>query len=106
LEGKLPKDKISNLKYDADTVSFDVAMYGSVEMNVVERTPFKCIKFVASKSPLPLTIWIQIVPVADEECKIKITAGLEVNMFMKSIVSKPVNEGLEKFADALSVIQY
>jgi hypothetical protein len=106
LKGRLPEDKISNLKYDTDVVSFDISMLGSIELKVEERTPAKCVKFVSTISPIPLTIWIQIVPVSEEECKIKITTGVDVNPFMKSVISKPINEGLEKFVEVLSLIQY
>ena len=51
-------------------------------------------------------MWIQIVSSADEECKLKITIGLDINPFMKAMVQKPLQEGLEKMADMLSMIQY
>jgi hypothetical protein len=106
LQGKIPEDKIKNLSFDSDHVSFDISGMGTVQLEVVERTPIKCIKFETTKSPIPLTVWIQLVPVTEEECKMKITAGLEVNLFMKGIISKPVQEGLEKISEILSMIQY
>lgn len=106
LKGRVPENKVDNLSYDADHVSFNVTGIGNIRLKVLERAPFKCIKFESVESPIPFNAWIQLIEVAEEECKIRITLGLEVNMFMKSIVSKPVKEGLEKIVDILSMIQY
>ncbi|KAA6320950.1 hypothetical protein EZS27_029342, partial [termite gut metagenome] len=40
------------------------------------------------------------------ECKIKLTFRAEINMFMKSIVQKPLQEGLEKIVEMMTTIQY
>ena len=50
--------------------------------------------------------WIQLVATGDEECKLKVTIGMELNPFMKAMVQKPLQEGLEKMADMLAMIQY
>lgn len=106
VKDRLPEDKISNMTFDADHVSFDAPGMGQIELEVVERTPAKCIKFASIHSPIPFNVWIQLVPVTDNECKIRITAGLEVNAFMKAMVAKPIKEGLEKMVEMLSMIQY
>ena len=106
IKDKLPADKVNDFKFDADCVSFNVSGIGNIELEVIERTPYKCIKFASTNSPITFNLWIQIVSISDNECKIRITAGLEVNVFMKSIVSKPVKEGLEKMVDMLSMIPY
>ena len=51
-------------------------------------------------------MWIQLVATGDEECKLKVTIGMELNTFMKAMVQKPLQEGLEKMADMLAMIQY
>jgi len=79
---------------------------GQLTLKIIEREPCKCIKFETINSPLPFNMWIQIVSSADEECKLKITIGLDINPFMKAMVQKPLQEGLEKMADMLSMIQY
>ena len=78
IKDRLPEDKVKNMSFDTDTLSFN----------------------------LPFNMWIQLVAVSEEECKLKVTIGLEINPFMKAMVQKPLNEGLEKMADMLSMIQY
>ena len=81
VKDRLPEDKVKNLSFTADTLSVEV-------------------------SPLPFNLWIQIVPTGEAECKMKLTIGMELNPFMKAMVQKPLQEGLEKMADMLALIQY
>lgn len=106
LKDRLPEDKVKGMSFDTDTLSFNVDSVGQLTLQIVEREPHKCIKFETTTSPLPFNMWIQIVATADEECKIKVTIGLEINPFMKAMVQKPLQEGLEKMVDMLAMIQY
>ena len=106
IKDRLPQDKVKDMSFDTDTLSFNVDPVGQLTLKIIEREPCKCIKFDTINSPLPFNMWIQIVSSADEECKLKITIGLDINPFMKAMVQKPLQEGLEKMADMLSMIQY
>ena len=106
VKDRLPQDKIQGLSFDSDTLSFSVSPVGSLTLQIVEREPCKCIKFATTQSPLPFNLWIQIVETAPEECKIKLTVGMEVNPFMKAMVQKPLKDGLEKMVEMLAVVQY
>lgn len=102
----LPADKIKDLSFDSDTLSFSVNPVGQVTLKICEREPYKCIKFESVNSPLPFNLWIQILPVEVTSCKMRLTIGLELNPFMKSMVQKPLQEGLEKMTEMLSQIPY
>ena len=106
IKDRLPEDKVKNMSFDTDTLSFNVDPVGQLTLRIIEREPSKCIKFETTNSPLPFNMWIQLVAVSEEECKLKVTIGLEINPVMKAMVQKPLNEGLEKMADMLSMIQY
>lgn len=106
LKDRIPADKVKDFSFDSDSLSFEVAPVGKITLQIVEKEPCKCIKFGTTVSPLPFNLWIQIVPVTETECKMKLTIGMELNPFMKAMVQKPLQEGLEKMADALSVISY
>lgn len=106
IKDRLPQDKVKDMSFDTDTLSFNVDPVGQLTLKIIEREPCKYIKFETINSPLPFNMWIQIVSSADEECKLKITIGLDINPFMKAMVQKPLQEGLEKMADMLSMIQY
>lgn len=98
-------DKVQGLEFDSDAMSFTVQGI-SVTLRIIEREPYKCIKFESDKSPVPMNLWIQILPVETEQAKLKVTIRAEVNMFMKAMVSKPLQDGVEKLAEMLSMIPY
>lgn len=106
MKDKIPADKVQDLSFDSDTLSFSVSSVGNITLNVVEREPSKCIKFATVTSPMPFNLWVQLVPVTETECKMKLTVGLDVNPFMKGMIQKPLEEGLEKMATVLSMINY
>ena len=94
--------KLEDMSFDRDSITLKV----QGTLRIIEREPLKCIKFEGDKSPIPLNLWIQILPVTQEEAKMKVTIRAEVNMFMKAMVSKPLQEGVEKLADMLAMLPY
>ena len=102
---KIPADKIKDLSLDSDSLSISAPM-GSVSMRIIEREEPKCIKFATENSPIAANLWIQIVPEGEEACKMRLTIKADINPFIKGMVSKPLQEGLEKIADVLAMIPY
>ena len=105
VKDKLPEDKIKDLSFDSDSLTIGAPM-GSVLMRIIEREEPKCIKFATEKSPIAANLWIQIVPEGEDACKMKLTIKADINPFIKGMVSKPLQEGLEKIADVLAMIPY
>lgn len=97
--------KLEDMSFDRDSITLKEQGI-SLTLRIIEREPLKCIKFEGDKSPIPLNLWIQILPVTQEEAKMKVTIRAEVNMFMKAMVSKPLQEGVEKLADMLAMLPY
>lgn len=97
--------KLEDMSFDRDSITLKVQGI-SLTLRIIEREPLKYIKFEGDKSPIPLNLWIQILPVTQEEAKMKVTIRAEVNMFMKAMVSKPLQEGVEKLADMLAMLPY
>ena len=79
---------------------------GQLTLQIVERDPCKSIKLATTNSPLPFNMWIQLVETAEEECNVKVTIEIDINPFMKAMVQKPLQEGLEKMVEMLAVINY
>ena len=105
VKDRIPADKLNDLTFDADSMSISTPM-GAVKLKIVDREEPKCIKLETEQSPLPFNCWIQILPVTDTTCKMKLTIKAELNPFIKGMVSKPLQEGIEKIADALQMINY
>jgi len=102
---RIPEDKVKDLSFDADSISVGTPM-GSVKLVIVEREEPKSIKFETRESPLPFNFWIQILPVSEASSKIKLTIKADLNPFISGMVKKPLQEGIEKIADALQMIRY
>lgn len=105
VKDRILEDKVKDLTFDTDSIGINTPM-GAVKLNIVERDEPKCIKFETTESPLPFNFWIQILPVTVQSSKMKLTIKADLNPFIKGMVSKPLQEGIEKIADALQSIKY
>ena len=103
---RIPADKIKDISFDRDHVSMSVDPVGAIKLAVCEREEPKCIKFQTEKSPVPFYVWIQMLPVTDTTSKMRITAEADLNPFIKTLVQKPLQDGVEQIADGLAQIQY
>ncbi len=102
---RLPEDKLKDVQFDSDSISIQSPM-GAIRLRIIERDAPKCIKFETEQSPIPFHFWIQILPVTETSSKMKLTIKAELNPFIKGMVQKPLQEGIEKLADALQMIKY
>lgn len=100
------KDKLKNLSFDQDSLSINVDPIGQVSMRIIERDEPKMIKLESEKSPFAFKFWIQILPVTEASSKMKLTIDADIPFFAKSMVAKPLQEGIEKIADALAMIPF
>ena len=106
LKDKLPEDKVKDFACNRDEATVNVPPMGNVTIRVVKREEPKCIKLEAVGSPIPLNMWIQIIPDGEEASKMRVVAKAEINFMLRSMIEKPLKEGLEKIAEALSLISY
>lgn len=105
VKDRIPQDKVENLEFDHDSISIKTQL-GAVKLNIVDREEPKMIKFETSESPLPFNFWVQVLPVDEVTSKMKLTIKADINPFMATMVKKPLQEGIEKIADALQMINY
>ena len=103
---RVPEDKVQDFSFDQDTVSLNVAPVGELKLRICDREEPKCIKFETVQSPVSFNVWVQVLPVDENSSKMKVTVKAELNPFIKSMVEKPLQEGVEKIADALAMVHY
>ena len=103
---RIPEDKLQDFQFDSDSVQVSVAPVGTIKLRIIEREENKCVKFETEQSPLPFNLWIQVLPVSETESKMKITVKADIPFMLKGMVSGPLQDGVEKIADALSQIPY
>ena len=103
---RIPEDKLNSFSFDSDSVSVNVAPVGDLKLRIIEREENKCVKFESVQSPLPFNLWIQVLPVTATESKMKITVQADIPFMLKGMVAGPLQDGVEKIAEALSKIPY
>ena len=106
VKDRIPEDKINDFTFDEDTVGLNVQPVGVLKLRICEREEPKCVKFETVQSPVPFNVWIQILPVDEQNSKMKVTVKADLNPFIKSMVEKPLQEAVEKIADALALVRY
>ena len=103
---RIPEDKLQEFQFDSDSVQVSVAPVGTIKLRIIEREENKCVKFETEQSPIPFNLWIQVLPVSETESKMKVTVKADIPFMLKGMVSGPLQDGVEKIADALAQIPF
>jgi len=106
LRNRVPEDKLKDFSFDQDSVSISVAPVGKITLRICDREEPKCVKFESVESPMPFHLWIQVLPVTAETSKMKVTVDADIPFMLKAMVSGPLQDGVEKIADALAMVPY
>ncbi len=99
-------EKLKDVVLTADSVSFPVPMMGEMSLRIIEREENKTIKFQTEQSPIDANFWIQVLPVTDFTSKLRLTLKADLNPMVKMMIGSKLKDGIDKFADMLSMIPY
>jgi len=101
------KFNVKDFTADKDSCSFTISPAGRIGLRIIERDELKTIKVSSDENtPMGFVFWIQILPVNDFSCKIRLTVHAELNMMMKMMVGKKLSKGIDQIADALIQIPF
>lgn len=106
IKDRIPQDQIKDLEFDSDSCSFSVSPVGKITFRIVNREPNKTVKFETINSPLPLFLWIQLKQVGEMDTRMRLTAHAELNPIIKPMVSKPLQEAVDRISEALASLPY
>jgi len=106
LKNRIPSDKIQDFTFDSDSCSFSIQPVGKIRFCIIDREPLKTIKLAADQSPVEVTMWIQLKETGEQETKMKLTIKAGLNPFIKPMISKPLQDGINQIADILANIPY
>lgn len=100
------RQAIESMSFDSDNVSITSPM-GNVRLTIVDREAPKLVKLVGEGLPIALNLWIQLLPHDNGTASLmKVTIKADLNIFIKSMVSKPLKQGVEKMAEILAALPY
>lgn len=104
---QIPNASIDNFQSDADSCNFTISKIGLVGMRIIDREPTKTIKISGEGNiPFQLFLWIQILPAGAYQSKIRLTLHADLNMMMKIMANKKIKDGINKLAEALTMLPY
>ena len=102
-----PDIKLDNFRATTDECSFSISPVGNIGVQIIEREPAKLIKLTGNQSvPFQVNCWIQLLPVDQATCKVKITVHADLSPMIKMLVGKHLKEGVNQIAEALSKVHY
>jgi len=100
------KIQLSNFVFTHDAMELKVSGM-DVSINIVEREePMKCVKYKADKSPIDMTLWIQLLPKEAYQTRCKVTVEVDIPFFLKPLVGKKLDGVADQIADFLTKIPY
>jgi hypothetical protein len=99
-------DVIENFTSDNNSCSFSIQNMGKVRFSIIDREPIKTIKLVSDQFPIELNMWIQFKETGERETKMKLTLKAALSPFIKPMLSKPLQDGINQIAEVLASIPY
>ncbi|MDL2230760.1 polyketide cyclase [Alistipes sp. OttesenSCG-928-L06] len=95
--------KVDNWRTDGDSCSFTVKGF-TLSIRMVEKTPCSCIKIGGDEgSPFEFFFWIQLANVAPYDTRMKLTLHANLNMMMKMMLGKKLQEAMNTIADQIAM---
>lgn len=106
VKDKIPQDKIKNFSYDKDSCSMNISPIGNVKFVITERLPNNQIKYKAEQLPFEVNLTLNIKEDSSNSSELELVVNANLNPFLKPMVSKPLQNGLDKAAEMLSDLPY
>lgn len=107
LSEQVPGVKIDGFRSDTDSCHFSINGKGEAGLRIIEREVPKTIKITGEGNiPFEMFFWIQVLPLSAYQSKIRLTLHADLNMMMKLLAGKKLQEGINKLADALTLLPY
>lgn len=99
----IPTDKLEGWKAEEDSCSFIVNGIGQTGLKIVEKEPFKLVKITGDgKLPFEFFLWIQLNEVEPNDTRMKLTLKAELNMMLKMMLEKKIEEGINTLAEGIA----
>ncbi|MBQ1651382.1 MAG: SRPBCC family protein, partial [Paludibacteraceae bacterium] len=108
LKEQVPDDKvkIKDVMINDESVYVTMDPMGVIGVKIIEKEPFKTIKFESDKSPVQFNFWIQIVEKEPNDSKIRLTLKADIPFMIRMMIKDKVEQGIEMVAEALTKIEY
>lgn len=96
------KDKIKDLKFENDSISFTVQPIGTVVIRIIDKEVPKMLKFGADNFPINFNFWIQLCGVSENDTRMKLTLKADIPLMLKPMIGNKLDDGIERIADTIA----
>lgn len=106
---QIPEDKremFENLKITSDTISIPAGPVGDVTLRMTDRMPYSLIQLSGEGTPIPLFMRLEIEGKGSEESEVQVSVSLDIPIMLKPMVSGPLKQIVDQFAQVLSAIRF
>lgn len=100
------KQQVGNLRIEDDTIHLKANTIGDISFKIAKRVENERICLESVSFPFPFTIEIQMSAASGTTTRALVVFKIELNPIIKPMISKYLQEGVEKFAELLTVIPY
>lgn len=101
----IPQDKVKEFSFDQDSCTVSVNPIGKIRFVVTERIQNERIRFEAEQVPFPTSMSIELEQ-ENNDALLKLSVNADLNPFIKPMVAKPLQQGLDKVAEMLATLPY
>jgi hypothetical protein len=92
-------DHAKDISATEDTCSFTIENITKITLKILEKTPFKSIRFAADNDKnITLILTLNYTTVSETETDVEVTMDIDIPIFLKPILQQP----LQRFVDTLS----
>lgn len=103
LAGLVQHEKIEHVEASHDECHITVKGIGAIGIKVVNREPFKTLKFSNTEAtPLEFTLWIQLVEVDSLDTRIRLTLHAKIPMMIRLLIKGKLQTGLDQAAEQIA----
>ena len=96
--------QIGDLKFTEDSITLNTPQVGEIQFNVIERTAPSRLVFSAAKSPVPLTLAVNLSSKSDTETEITSVIDVEIPAMLRPLIGSKMQEAAEKFNELIITI--
>ncbi len=100
------KQYMEKVSFDKDTITVGNISMGDIHLRIIEREEPKTIKMEVDGTPMPINMWIQLLPNGSEACAVRVVIKAELNFFIKQMASKPLQKAADGIAELIARIPY
>lgn len=106
IKNRIPQDKIKDMSFDTDSITITIDKVGTLTLRIINREAFKTLKFEVDGAPAEANMWIQLVQVAPDDTKMKLTFKASINKMMKMMLKGKLEQFVNGLADTLASLNY